>query len=72
MIDMNFLDTLNLTYPIGLPPHTPLAQKIADQRWLITDSENRYFFIQNDVIKGRLVWINIVFYLFNVIRSNKL
>ena len=26
---------LTLTRPIGLPPHAPVAQKIADQRWLI-------------------------------------
>ena len=35
-----------LTRPIGLPPHTPVAQKIADQPWLIADStKDRYFFI---------------------------
>ena len=28
---------LTLTYPIGLP-HTPVAQEIADQRWLIANS----------------------------------
>ena len=27
--------TLTLTRPIGLPPNAPVAQKIADQRWLI-------------------------------------
>ena len=47
---------LTLT-PIGLPPNAPVAQKIADQ---------------NDVNKGWLVWINIVFFLFRLIRSNKL
>ena len=26
------------TRPIGLPPHAPVAQKIADQRWLIANS----------------------------------
>ena len=28
---------LTLTSPIGLPPHTPIAQKIAEQRWLIAN-----------------------------------
>ena len=37
---------LSLKCPIGLPPNTPVAQNIADQRWLIADSaKNRYFFI---------------------------
>ena len=55
--------TLTLTRTIGLPPHTLVAQKSADQRWLIVNSvKNRYLFIYNDVIKGWLVWINIVFF----------
>ena len=33
-----FLLYLTLTRPIGLPPHAPVAQKIADQRWLIANS----------------------------------
>ena len=53
-------------------PHAPVAQKIADQRWLIANSAKKSFLLQNDVIKGWLVWINIVFCLFNLIRSNKL
>ena len=40
------MNTLTLTRPIGLPLHTPVAQKIADERWLIyNSSKNRYFFI---------------------------
>ena len=47
---------------IGLFPHAPVAQKIADQRWLIANSAKiKYLFIYNDVTKGWLVWINIVF-----------
>ena len=30
---------LTLTRPIGLLPHAPIAQKIADQRWLIANLE---------------------------------
>ena len=30
---------LTLSRPIGLPPHALVAQKIADQRWLIANSE---------------------------------
>ena len=53
---------INPTGPIDLPPHAPVAQKIADQRWLVANSaKNKYFFILNDVILGWLVWINIVF-----------
>ena len=64
---------LTLTRPIGLPPHTPVAQKIADLRLLIANSGKiGNFFILNDVIKGLLVWISIVLILFNLIRSNKL
>ena len=33
---------LTLTRPIGLPPHTPVAQKIADQRWLIANSAKKF------------------------------
>ena len=34
-------------------PDTPVAQKIADQRWLIANSAKiGTFFISNDVIKG--------------------
>ena len=29
--------TLTLTRPIGLPSYTPVAQKIAGQRWLIAN-----------------------------------
>ena len=29
---------LTLKHPIGFPPDAPIAQKIADQRWLIADS----------------------------------
>ena len=39
----NIIFLLTLTRPIGLPPNTPVAQKIADKRWLA---------ISNDVIKG--------------------
>ena len=72
---MSDLCKLTLTRPIGLPT-APVAQKIADQCWLIAHSSknrpiNRYLFYINDVIKGWLVLINIVF-LFNLIRSNKL
>ena len=28
----NSVNRINLTRPIGLPPHAPVAQKIADQR----------------------------------------
>ena len=36
---------LTLTRPIGLPPHTPVAQKIADQRELIPSlAKNKYLF----------------------------
>ena len=31
-------DKLTLTRPIGLPSHAPVAQKIADQYWLIANS----------------------------------
>ena len=38
------LKFLTLTRQIGLPPHTPDAQKIADQRLLHANSaRNRYF-----------------------------
>ena len=40
-----FSTKLTLTRSIGLPPHTPVAQKIADQRWLIANSAKRYFFL---------------------------
>ena len=30
---------LTLASPIALPPHAPVVQKIADQRWLIANSE---------------------------------
>ena len=44
-------------------PHAPVAQKIADQRWLIANSSKKgNFFYKNDVIKGWSVWINIVFF----------
>ena len=37
---------LTLTRPISLPPHTPVAQKIADKRWLIANSaKNMHLFI---------------------------
>ena len=37
---------LTLRRPIGLHPHAPVAQKIANQRWLIANSsKNRYVFI---------------------------
>ena len=29
---------LTFTRPIGLPPHAPVTQKSADQRWLIVNS----------------------------------
>ena len=42
-LDIYFL--LTLTRPIGLPPYSPVAQKIADKRWLIANSGNhRYVF----------------------------
>ena len=37
---------LTVTRPIRLPPYTPVAQKIAEQRWLIaTSAKNMYLFI---------------------------
>ena len=36
---------LTLTRPIGVPPHKPVAQKIADQRWLIAYSANNTYFL---------------------------
>ena len=40
-----FSGSLTLTRPIGLPPHAPVAQKIADQCWLIASSAKyRYLF----------------------------
>ena len=59
---------LTLTRPIGLPPHAPIAQKIADQRWRIRQKIGT-FFILNDVIESLLVWINIVRFLLNLIFS---
>ena len=44
----------SLTRPIGLSPHTSVAQKIADQRCLIADSAKKVP-LKNDVIKGWLV-----------------
>ena len=39
-------DILTLMRPIGLPPHAPVAQKIADQRWPIANSaKNKYLFL---------------------------
>ena len=39
------LFSLTLIRPIGLPPHTPVAQNIANQRRLIANSDkNRYLF----------------------------
>ena len=39
------LTKLTLTRPIGLPPHAPVARKIADQRWIIANSaKNRCLF----------------------------
>ena len=47
---------LTLTWPIGLPPHAPVAQKNADQRSLIANSsKNSYIVYINDVIEGWLV-----------------
>ena len=48
--DLGFGSILNfyltLTRPIGLPPHAPVAQKIAGQRWLIANlAKNRHLFI---------------------------
>ena len=44
MFQAQFL-SLTLTLPVGLPPHAPDAQKIADQRWLIANSaKNRLLF----------------------------
>ena len=55
--------SVSLTCPIGLPPHAPVAQKIVDQRLLIANSaKNRYFFMYNDVIKGWLVSIKVIFF----------
>ena len=39
---------LNLTSPIGLPPHTPVAHKIADQLKTDLDIKSRW-----EVIAGR-------------------
>ena len=53
---------LTLTRPIGLPPRTPFAQKIAVQRSRNANSaQNRDLFISNDVIKGWSEWIKYVF-----------
>ena len=35
---------LTLTRLIGLPPHAPVAQKIADRRWHIVIRQKRYVF----------------------------
>ena len=35
---------LTLTRPIGLPPHMFVAQKIADQRWLIRQKKGTFLY----------------------------
>ena len=45
--------TLTLTRPIGLPPHALIAQKNADQRWLITNSEKIGTFLY------KLMWLKV-------------
>ena len=37
------LDRLTLTRPIGLPPHAPVAQKVAEQCTLISSLVKRLF-----------------------------
>ena len=37
-LGVKFSIILTLTHPIGLPPHAPVVQKIADKRWLIANS----------------------------------
>ena len=66
--------SLTFTRPIGLPPHAPVAQKIADQRWLIANSvKNRYLFFYIKWCDERLVSVSKHrFFLFNLSRSNKL
>ena len=63
---------LTLTCLMGLPPHTPVARKLRICAYSLLIRENRYLFTLNGVIKGWLLWINIVLILFNLIRSNKL
>ena len=52
MTRIEFSNMLTLTRSIG-SPQTPVAQKFADQRWLIANSGKiGTFFILNDVTKG--------------------
>ena len=45
---------LTLTRLIGLPPHAPVAQRIADQRWLIANSaKNKYLFLY------KMMWLKV-------------
>ena len=47
------LRDLTLTRPMGLPPHAPVAQKIADQRWLIANSAKKGTFLY------KMMWIKV-------------
>ena len=40
---MIYEDILTLTRPIGLPPHAPVAQKVAEQCTLIANLVERLF-----------------------------
>ena len=44
---------LTLTRPIGLPPHAPVAQKIADQRWLIANLAKKVRFLY------KMMWLKV-------------
>ena len=41
---------LILTRPINLLPHTPIAQKIANQRWLINNSAKKVPFVYKMIL----------------------
>ena len=50
--DIIFFETLTVTRPISLPPPATVAQKIADQRWLIANSaKNKYFLYKMMLLK---------------------
>ena len=44
---------LTLTRPSGLPPHAPVAQKIAVQRWLIANSAKKVPFLY------KMIWLKV-------------
>ena len=52
--------SLTLTHPIGLPPHASVAQKIADQRWLIANSAKIgtiFFYISFVRVSYKIIWL---------------